>query len=65
MKVCLSICIVASVDLVTTSTTVMEGDGGEVETVSVEVCVRLVIDSLFPLDRSVVVLLDARDSTTG
>lgn len=58
-------CLVASVDLVTTSTTVTEGNSGDVERVSVEVCVQLVIDSLLPLDREVVVLLTAIDSTAG
>lgn len=52
-------------DLVNTSTTVMEGDSGDVERASVKVCVQLVIDPVAPLDRAVVVLLTASDKTTG
>lgn len=55
----------AYVDLVTTSTSQLEGDSEDVEAVSVQVCVQLVLDPALPLARTVVVLLSTRDVTTG
>ena len=55
--------LVASVDLLTASTILQEGNIGERNMVNV--CVQLVIDLATPLDRNVVVILNAVNDTAN
>ena len=52
-------------ELVSATEVTVEEDNGQGVASSVEICVQLMVEPRLPLDRAVVVILDAEDTTTG